>query len=63
MPALEQKGFRLAGVSVEAGYPEAFVLEGHPFYAVVVYHPEYISRPGKAHPLFSHLVRSGLERK
>ena len=50
-------------MSVEAGYPEAFVLEGHPFYAAVVYHPEYISRPGKAHPLFSHLVRSGLERK
>ena len=63
VPALEQKGFRLAGVSVEAGYPEAFVMEGHPFYAAVVYHPEYISRPGKAHPLFSHLVRSGLERK
>ena len=63
VPALEQKGFRLAGVSVEAGYPEAFVLEGHPFYAAVVYHPEYISRPGRAHPLFSHLVRSGLERK
>ena len=52
---LERKGLHLAGVSVEAGYPEAFEMEGHPFYIAVVYHPEYISRPGKPHPLFVQL--------
>ena len=59
---LERKGLHLAGVSVEAGYPEAFEMEGHPFYIAVVYHPEYISRPGKPHPLFVQLVKRGLER-
>lgn len=49
-------------MSVEAGYPEAFEMEGHPFYIAVVYHPEYISRPGKPHPLFVQLVKRGLER-
>ena len=56
------KGLQLAGVSVEAGYPEAFEMEGHPFYIAVVYHPEYISRPGRPHPLFVRLVQRGLER-
>ena len=59
---LERKGLHLAGVSVEAGYPEAFEMEGHPFYIAVVYHPEYISRPRKPHPLFVQLVKRGLER-
>ncbi len=60
--ALEEKGLRLAGTSLDAGYPEAFVLEGHPFYAAVIYHPEYVSRPGKPHPLFLALVQTALSR-
>ena len=62
VPDLERKGLRLAGVSMEAGYPEAFEMGGHPFYIAVAYHPEYISRPGKPHPLFVRLVQRGLER-
>ena len=60
--ALAQKGLKLAGSSVDAGYPEAFELEGHPFYAAVIYHPEYISRPGKPHPLFSALIKAAVAR-
>lgn len=62
VPDLERNGLHLAGVSVEAGYPEAFEMEGHPFYIAVAYHPEYISRPGRPHPLFVRLVQRGLER-
>ena len=60
--ALEEKGLKLAGSSVDAGYPEVFELEGHPFYAAVVYHPEYISRPGKPHPLFLALLKAALAK-
>ena len=57
------KGIQARGRERGGGLPRGVCAGGHPFYAAVVYHPEYISRPGKAHPLFSHLVRSGLERK
>lgn len=62
VPALAEKGLRMVGSSAEAGYPEAFELEGHPYYALVVYHPEYQSRPGKPHPLFMQLVKAGLKK-
>jgi CTP synthase len=47
---------------METGYPEAFEIEDHPFYAAVLYHPEYLSRPGKPHPLFTGLIRAAKER-
>lgn len=62
VPDLEQKGLRMTGTSMDAGYPEAFELEGHPFYMAVAFHPEYISRPGKPHPLFEAFVRAGLAK-
>ncbi len=55
---LNDKGFRMVGTSMETGYPEAFELSGHPFYVAVVYHPEYQSRPNRAHPLFCAFLRA-----
>ncbi len=62
VPALAHKGFRLVGTSGETGYPEAFELAGHPFYAAVVYHPEYRSRPQQPHPLFEAFIRAAKAR-
>lgn len=56
--ALNEKGFRLVGVSMETGYPEAFEQQDHPFYAAVIYHPEFQSRPLKPHPLFRAFVKA-----
>jgi CTP synthase len=54
-------GLRMVGISMETGYPEAFEMEDHPFYAAVLYHPEYLSRPGKPHPLFAGLIQAAKE--
>lgn len=62
MQPLAEKGLRMVGVSAEKGYPEAFELDDHPYYALVIYHPEYQSRPGKPHPLFTQLIKSGLHQ-
>ena len=62
VPELAEHGLRMVGTSMEAGYPEAFELEGHPFYVAVVYHPEYLSRPGRPHPLFDALVKAGMKK-
>ena len=62
LPALEAKGFRLVGTDVDSGYPEVFEMDGHPFYVAVIYHPEYISRPNRPHPLFSALLETAKAR-
>lgn len=62
VPALAEKGFKQVGTSEDSGYPEAFELEGHPFFIAVIYHPEYISRPGKPHPLFNALIQKAMKK-
>ncbi len=55
---LENKGMHFTAQAVEGGYPEAFELTDHPFYVGVIYHPEFISRPNKAHPLFTAFIKA-----
>ena len=58
VPMLENKGLLFTGIAAEGGYPEAFELEHHPFYVGVIYHPEFSSRPNKAHPLFIAFINA-----
>ena len=55
-------GLKLAAVSADGQYAEAFALEGHPFYCAVLYHPEYSSRPNRPHPLFTQLIRHAIDQ-
>jgi CTP synthase len=36
--------------------------EKHPFFVATQAHPEFLSRPTRAHPLFSGLVAAAIER-
>jgi CTP synthase len=38
-------------------------LEGHPFFTACQYHPEFLSRPGKPHPLFRGLIEAAQLRR
>ena len=58
--ALQAAGVVFSGLSPDGRLVEAMELPGHPFYIGVQYHPEFKSRPNRAHPLFSALVRAGL---
>ena len=58
--ALKEKGFVFTGCSEESGYPESFEVPEHPFYIGVIYHPEFVSRPTKAHPLFSAFISAAM---
>ena len=42
----------LAGQSPDGQFVEAVELRDHPYYIGVQYHPEFKSRPNRAHPLF-----------
>ncbi len=59
-PALEQAGVRLSGTSPDGRLVEAMELPEHPFFVAVQYHPEFKSRPNRAHPLFREFVRACL---
>lgn len=61
--AFEGNGMRIAGTSPDGRLVEAIELEDHPHYVGVQYHPEFKSRPNKAHPLFREFIKSAFENR
>ena len=59
-PQLEQAGLVFSGTSPDGHLVEAMELADHPYFVAVQYHPEFKSRPNRAHPLFRELVRACL---
>jgi CTP synthase len=41
---------------------ELIELKDHPFFTACQYHPEFLSRPGKPHPLFRGLIEAAQRR-
>ncbi len=60
--ALTNAGLLISGTSPDGYIVETVEIPGHPFYIGVQYHPEFKSRPTKAHPLFMGLVRASLQQ-
>ncbi len=60
---LSDNGLRFCGTSPNNKLVEAAELPQslHPFYIGVQFHPEFLSRPNKPHPLFLGLVRAALK--
>ncbi|MFO0981176.1 MAG: CTP synthase [Planctomycetota bacterium] len=57
---LASVGLKVAGVHPERELVEIMELEGHPFFVGVQFHPEFKSKPTKAHPLFEQFIRAAL---
>lgn len=55
---LTEKGVRFPAIDKQDGFIEAFERPEHPFYLGVIYHPEFLSRPDKPHPLFVRFIDS-----
>ena len=53
---LTEKGLVLSGLSPDGALVEMVELPGHPWFVGVQFHPEFRSRPNKAHPLFRAFV-------
>ena len=58
---LTSKGLILSGLSPDENLVETVELKEHPFYVGVQYHPEFKSRPNKAHPLFQGFIKAALD--
>ncbi len=62
---LEQEGLVFSGVSTDGKFMEIIELprESHPWFVGCQFHPEYKSKPLKAHPLFAAFVRAAYENR
>ena len=58
--ALEDAGLTLSGTSPDGNIIETVEYDKNNFYVGVQFHPEFKSRPNKAHPLFLGLVADAL---
>lgn len=61
-PKLERAGLICSGVSPDYRLVEIVELKNHPFFIATQFHPEFKSRPNKAHPLFVGVIRAALDQ-
>ena len=59
---IESKGMLITGTSPTGELVETVEIPEHPFYIGVQFHPEFKSRPNRAHPLFKAFVAASLKR-
>ena len=60
---LTEAGLTISGLSPDGRLVETVELTDHPFFVGVQYHPEFKSRPNKAHPLFRGFIAASLARR
>jgi CTP synthase len=58
---LADAGMAFAGLSPDGRLVEIVEVEDHPWMVGCQFHPEFKSRPGKPHPLFSTFIKSAIE--
>jgi CTP synthase len=56
----EKKGMVFSGIYQNKKLVEIVEIKDHPYFVAVQFHPEFKSRPDKAHPLFREFIRTAL---
>lgn len=59
---LEAHGLVISGTSMDESLVEIVEVADHPWFVAVQYHPEFKSKPTKAHPLFSGFIQASVRR-
>lgn len=55
---LEDAGILISGASPDGNLVEIVELKNHPFMVASQFHPEFLSRPQKPHPLFTAFIKA-----
>lgn len=58
---LERRGLICSGVSPDYRLVEIVEMKDHPFFIATQFHPEFRSRPNRAHPIFVGLIEAALD--
>jgi CTP synthase len=59
---MEDAGMRFSGTTIEGRLVEIIEIPSHPFFLASQFHPEFKSRPTRAHPMFFGFVGAALAR-
>ena len=59
----ESNGLTISGTSPSGELVETVEIAEHPFYVGVQFHPEFKSRPNRAHPLFKAFIAASMKRR
>ncbi len=59
----QKSGMKISGVSPNGKLVEIVELEDHPWFVASQFHPEFKSKPDKAHPLFREFISACLEHQ
>ena len=58
---MEEKGFLIAGMNKEKELVEIIEIKDHPWFVACQFHPEFKSKPERAHPLFRQFVKAAVK--
>ena len=59
---LEKCGLVFSGINPENNLVEMIELKNHKFFIATQFHPEFLSRPQRSHPLFREFIRAALDK-
>lgn len=59
---LTEHGLTFSGLSPDERLVEIIELRDHPFFVATQFHPEFKSRPNRAHPLFREFIRAAARK-
>lgn len=60
---IEANGMSITGTSPDGRLVEAVEITDHPYFIGVQYHPEFKSRPNRAHPLFKTFIAASINHQ
>lgn len=60
---LQEKGLIISGTTTDDFLVEIIELEDHPWFLGCQFHPEFKSRPNRAHPIFVSFMQASLDHK
>ena len=60
---LQRAGLIVSGTNPQRNLVEVVELKGHPWFLGTQAHPEFQSKPNRAHPLFAAFIRAALKRQ
>lgn len=60
---LKKAGLQVAGINPQTDLVEILELKDHPWFVGTQFHPEFLSRPLRPHPLFVGFLKAAIERK
>jgi CTP synthase len=60
---LKKAGMTISGVNPRRNLVEIIELKDHPWFLAVQFHPEFQSKPNRAHPLFAAFIAAVIKHK